>query len=69
MENLKRIAEALGLELRKGGQGYVIYNRHHLQIHNEPTLRSAAWYLALIISHRETARKEYANTIQQKESA
>lgn len=69
MENLKRIAEAMGLELRKGGQGYVIYNRHYVQIDNVPTLEDISFRLAKYISHRETARKEYANIIQQKESA
>ena len=52
MKNLQRIAKALNLRLEKGGQGYVIYNRHHLQIHNEPTLESAAWYLSTIVTHK-----------------
>ena len=65
MENLKRIAKALGLELRKGGQGYVIYNRHYMQIHNEPTLESAAWYLSTIIGHKMKELQKY----REKESA
>ena len=56
MKNLQRIAQALGLRLEKGGQGYVLYNKHHLQIHNEPTLARAAWYMALIIENREKKR-------------
>tara|TARA_R100001463_G_scaffold29630_11_gene67399 strand:- start:1394 stop:1600 length:207 start_codon:yes stop_codon:yes gene_type:complete len=59
MENLKRIAEAMELELRKGGQGYVIYNRNHVRIDNVGSLESVAVRLAHYVSIRQSNHNAY----------
>tara|TARA_R100000458_G_scaffold29958_1_gene27515 strand:+ start:182 stop:388 length:207 start_codon:yes stop_codon:yes gene_type:complete len=59
MENLKRIAEAMGLELRKGGQGYVIYNRHYVPIDDVDTLEGVAVRLAHYVSIRQSNHNAY----------
>ena len=59
MNNLKRIAQAMGMKLRKGGQGYEIYNRHSLCIDDVPTLDDVSFRLAHYVSIRQSNHDAY----------
>ena len=68
MENLKRIAEAMGMKLRKGGQGYEIYNQHFLCIDDLSTLEDVSFRLAHYVSIRQSNHNAYKG-LMGKESA
>ena len=63
MNNLKRNAKPMGMLLRKGGQGYEIYNRHSLCIDDVPTLDDVSFRLAHSVSIRQSNHEGYIRAL------